>query len=651
MMLPCEAEDRAAPPAAAAANAAAEASWRWGIEFAAQRRWTEAARAFGRAARASRSDCVYWLNLANAQRRCGKYSRAIAAARRCLRLQPGDAIALRIEAACWAAMDRHGDAARVFERLEAGGKASASTMIEQASSLLALKQARAAAAALLRALALQPSNKSAHLLLAEACRERGLAREAVECLKTAVALDPSDVQALSRLSYEKRQICDWSHHESEFERLREALHESPAGEAGPTSVFGLLSLPFAPELHLRAACRDAAATAADARPLAARALRHGTSGKLRLGWVSYDFRDHPVAHLLHEPLAAIDRDRFEVVLYSTGPADGSPWRARLTAAADRFVDLRGVSDRRAAERIRADGVDVLIDLMGHTRGQRLAIFAYRPAPVQAAFLGYPGTTGAESIDYLIGDPIVTPLDHAGHYSEKLAQMPLTFQPSGRGRPMPQPMRRSNAGLPDDAFVICAFNHPYKIRPEIFDTWCAVLHEVPDALLWLRQTCASTRANIWREAESRGVARERVVFANPVAYREYSSHLALADLFVDTWPYNGHSTAADALWAGVPVVTRCGESFASRVAASVVNAAGIGELAFATDQEYGSAIATLATNRDLLARYRSHLETRRMSLPLFDSTRYARELEALLARMADLRRRGLPCEHLPAASPA
>jgi predicted O-linked N-acetylglucosamine transferase (SPINDLY family) len=249
---------------------------------------------------------------------------------------------------------------------------------------------------------------------------------------------------------------------------------------------------------------------------------------------------------------------------------------------------------------------------------------------------------------VVGDPLVTPLELATHYSEKLAQMPLTFQPNGRSRPLPQAMTRAEAGLPDAAFVMCAFNHTYKILPACFDAWCAVLRELPHAVLWLKETNTQMHANVLREASLRGVVAERIVFAKRLSYPAHFSRLALADVFVDTWPYNAHTTAADALWAGVPVVTVYGNSFASRVAASVLNAAGIGELAFASADEYRRAITALALEPELLAGYKRHLVERRMELPLFDTARYTHELESLLSRMVENWRAGRPPEHLPAA---
>jgi predicted O-linked N-acetylglucosamine transferase (SPINDLY family) len=386
----------------------------------------------------------------------------------------------------------------------------------------------------------------------------------------------------------------------------------------------------------------------DLKQRVAERLTQPQGHRTRLGMVSFDFHEHPVSQLLVEVLEGLSRDDIELSLYASGPDDKSALRQRIINAADHFVDIRGLSDRQAAQRIRDDGIDVLVDLSGHTRGHRLGIFAHRPAPVQTAFLGYAGTTGAPYIDYLIGDPYVTPISLAPCYSEKLAQMPLVFQPNGRWRPPPAPMSRADAGLPQDAFVMCAFNHTYKILPEAFDIWCSVMREVPNAVLWLKETNGQLHDNVRQQAEQRGVSGDRIHFAQNVAYDHHFSRMALADVFVDTWPYNAHTTASDALWAGVPVVTVYGDSFASRVAASVLNAVGMAELAFQDPSDYRMAILALALTPELLADYKQRLVSQRMSLPLFDSQRYTREFEALFKRMAQRWYDGKPCEHLVAA---
>ena len=575
---------------------------------------------------------------------------ALTAARRALQIEPAHVLALQLQAQCLSELHRYAEAVQAWAELEEAGVREPEPMLQHASMLQALGRHQEAMELLLQALSLKPDLVRGHALLADACRDLGLRREAAECMKTVLALEPDNLEALSHLSYEKRQVCDWSELDADLERFVELLATAPHGLARIAAAFGLLSLPLAPELQLAAARGESLAHAVGVLPLPpVQPAGSAGSGRLpRLGWISYDFREHPVSQLIVELLEGLAAAGFELMLYSAGPDDGSPLRARIAAAATAFVDIRGLSDRQAAERVRADGVDLLIDLMGHTRGHRMAVFAHRPAPLQVAFLGYPASTGAPYIDYLIGDADVTPLELAPLYSEKLAQLPRCFQPNGRWRPLPQPMARAEAGLPEGAFVMCAFNHTYKILPAAFDAWCRVLRTVPHAVLWLKETNGQLHDNVRREAQRRGVDPGRIVFAPVVSYEAHFSRLALADVFVDTWPYNAHTTASDALWAGVPVVTMFGNSFASRVAASVLNAAGLPELAMSGEADYVDAITALALDPALLDGYRRHLAERRLSLPLFDSGSYSADFAALLQRMWRRWRAGLPAEHLPAA---
>ena len=626
-------------------------NWAEGLALAERGQWVRAARAFRRATRTAPDDVLYWINLANARRRAGDPPRAVAAARRCLALSPVQPLALRILGDGLGTMHRYEEAIEAYACLEASGVNEPEAMVQHGAMLQALRRHPEAIDRLMQAAAIQPEMMQAHALMATSFRDMALQKEAIECLKTVLALDPGNLQALSHLNYERRHVCDWATLDDDVQQLEGILAMAPEGLARVATVFAMLSLPINPLLLKTAARGEALAAAVSATELAPVLPADRLGGRPRLGLLSYDFHEHPVAQLLVDTFEKLDRGRFELVLYSSGPDDGSALRQRLIHAACQFIDIRGMSDAQAAQRIRDDGIDVLVDLQGHTRGHRLGVFARRPAPLQVSFLGFPGTTGAPYIDYLIGDPLVTPLELAPQYTEKLAQMPLTFQPNGRWRPLPQArvpgVSRTAAGLPEDAFVMCAFNHTYKILPEAFDTWCAVLREVPHAVLWLKETNGQLHDNVRREARARGVEADRIVFAKAVNYADHFSRLALADLFVDTWPYNAHTTAADALWAGVPVVTVYGNAFASRVAASVLNAAGLGELAFATVHDYRCAITALALEPALLAGYRQHLESQRMSLPLFDSTAYTRDFESLLARMVERWRAGQPAEHLPA----
>ncbi len=626
--------------------------WLKGRELSRRGDWSAAAKAFARAARAAPADALYWVNLAYAQRNAAHYSDAEVSARRALALVCDDSLALQVLGDCLAKMHRYQESIEVFARLLDSGTVEPDALVQQASMLQSLQRPRESMDLLLRALAVKPHLLRAHALLADACRDLGMKREAIECMKTVLALDPGNLEALSHLSFEKRHLCDWSDWAEDLARLNSVLAEGPPERPRVAAAFGLLSLPLDPALQLKAGQGESAAVALGVTPLPLlKPADRAVADRIRLGWVSFDFREHPVSQLLVELLERLDRQRFEVVLYSAGPDDGSELRQRLQKAADRFMDIRGLSDGQAASLVRTDGIDILIDLMGHTRGHRLGVFAARPAPVQVSFLGFPNSTGAPFLDYLMGDPLVTPIELAAQCSEKLAQMPLTWQPNGRWRPLPQPLMRQQVGLPEDAFVMCAFNHTYKILPAVFDAWCEVLREVPRAVLWMKETNSQLHDNVRRELVARGIAADRVVYARVVPYAEHFSRMALADVFVDTWPYNAQTTAADALWAGVPVVTLYGNGFSSRVAASVLNAAGLGELAFGNVEDYKRAIRVLAQEPGLLAGYRQHLNEQRHQLPLFDSASYAVAFEALMTRMWARWTAGLPPDHLLAAGAA
>ncbi|MFO1266363.1 MAG: hypothetical protein U1F67_05930 [Rubrivivax sp.] len=653
-----------------AASGPGHRDWEQGVAQMRERDWVGAARAFRRAVRAAPGDALYWINLANAWRHAGDHARTLAAVEKALAIDAVQPLALRLQGEALAGLHRYGEAVAAFEKLEAGGVREPDAMLQHGAMLQALRRPMEAIDVLMQAAAIEPTMMQLHAMMATAFRDMAMQNEAIECLKTVLALDPANLQALAHLSYEKRHVCDWGDFDAELAELARLVATTPEGMARVVSAFSLLSLPLDPELHLAAARAEALTATVGARELppltpAERAVRT-SAGAASASACPYDFHEHPVSQLTVEMIERMtgraagelqcdsegvrEHQRFEVVLYSTGRDDGSAVRQRLIAAADAFVDLRGVSDAQAAERIRADGIDILIDLQGHTRGHRNAILARRPAPLQVAWLGYPGSTGAPYIDYIVGDPLVTPLALAHLFSEKIAQLPLTLQPNGRWRPLPDeggPMSRAEAGLPEEGFVLCAFNHTYKIGPEAFDAWCAVMREVPGSVLWLKETNGQLHDNVRREAEARGVAGERIVFAKAVSYAEHFRRLALADVFVDTWPYNAHTTAADALWAGVPVVTLYGNGYASRVAASVLNAAGLAELAFEGVADYQLAILALAREPALLAGYRAHLRTQRMTLPLFDSARYTGEFEALMARIWQRWTQGLPPEHLPA----
>jgi predicted O-linked N-acetylglucosamine transferase (SPINDLY family) len=356
--------------------------------------------------------------------------------------------------------------------------------------------------------------------------------------------------------------------------------------------------------------------------------------RIRVAYLSADFHDHATAHLAAGLFEHHDRARFETFAVSFGPDDRSAMRQRLERAFGRFIDVRGKTDQAIAELVRRHEIDIAVDLKGVTLGARPGVLARRPAPLQVNYLGYPGTMGAPYIDYLIADAFVVPPDGEGAYSEKVVRLPDCYQINDATRPVAQaPPSRAQAGLPPDAFVFCCFNNNYKITPDLFDVWMRLLRAVEGSVLWLLEGNAHAPGNLRREAQARGVAADRLVFAPRLA--DLDAHLArhrLADLFLDTHYCNAHTTASDALWAGLPLLTCAGATFASRVAGSLLHAVGLPELVTHSLADYEALALTLARDEILLADVRDRLARNRLTVPLFDTARTTRAIEQAFTAM-------------------
>ncbi len=507
-----------------------------------------------------------------------------------------------------------------------------------------------ASASFHRALALQPDIAGVHTNLGYVLKKQGRLDEAVARFQRALELQPDSADALMALIHQKKQICDWSELALLIGRC---LAMADKGASGITP-FSLLSLPSTPVQQLKCAKQWAA------KHLPVPAFTHPATGmhapsRLRIGYLSTDFRSHAVAYLVAQLFELHDRSRFEVIGFSYGPDDHSDMRQRLTRAFDEFVDLRPSPHRNAARRIHDAQIDILVDLTGYTKDARSKILAYRPAPIQVNFLGYPGTMGADFMDYLIADAFLVPPGQEQSYSEKVVTMPDCYQPNDRKRAISDaPLTRDACGLPRDGFIFCCFNNNYKITPEFFDIWTKLLRDIPGSVLWLLEASPYVTENLRREAEARGVTGMRLVFAPRVPPAQHLARFRLADIFLDTLPYGAHTTASDALWAGLPVLTCVGETFAGRVGGSLLRAAGLPELITYSLTEYAArALALATTQRDELARLHMRLVQNRLHCPLFDSERFARHLEQAFQRMWARYREDLPPESfavtpLPAA---
>jgi protein O-GlcNAc transferase len=497
------------------------------------------------------------------------------------------------------------------------GRASALLQLQESLEVAAADFARAA----------QNGIDRAETLVGRAAALAELQRhgEAAGCLAELLTIAPEREYAPGSLSYSRLQTCDWT----DWEALAREITDRVLRGRRATYPLSLLPLSDIPEQQLvcaRTYVGDKFRKNFALGPHEAPSKADGQ--RLRVAYVSADFRDHPVSHLLVGVLERHDRAAFEVIGISLRAGKGGAFEQRVRGAFDRFVDVTASSDREVAQLLRELEVDIAIDLMGFTQGLRLGIFAHRCAPVQVSYLGYAGTTGAPYMDYLLADDTVIPVGEEQSYSEQVVRLPHCYLPNDDRREIGAAPTRAQAGLPEHGLVFCAFTNAYKINPPVFAIWMRLLRESPDSVLWLRGMGAEARSNLQREARERGVEPQRLVFAEHVAsMAEHLGRQTLADLYLDTLPYNAHSTACDVLWAGVPVLTCMGRSFASRVAASALKAVGLPELITRSLEEYEAKALELARDPAKLRELRGRLARQRVSSPLFDTAGYCRNLEA------------------------
>jgi protein O-GlcNAc transferase len=479
-----------------------------------------------------------------------------------------------------------------------------------------------------RAIALNPFFAEAYANMGDAQARLGDLASSAASFRRALELKPGYGQALAQYAGRLRAMCDWR----DKTPLIPAFVEAAKTNAKGAMAFSFLAIADDPALQFEMARHDCRVLAELDEPAVWRGKKY-RHDKIRLAYLSADFNQHAVGFSIAPLFERHDRSRFEVHGVSFGRDDGSAIGERLRAAVDRFHDVRGSSDKAIAQAIREAEIDIAIDLMGHTRGARLGILARRPAPIQASYLGYPGSTGASFIDYMIADPVVAPLDNAAYFSEKIVHLPPSYLFNDAGRAIAEVTpTRSECGLPENGFVFCCFNNGYKLSPRIFDIWARLLAQIPDSVLWLRADNRWIVENLRRELAERGGDAERLIFAPTMKLADHLARHRLAGLFLDTLPYNAHSTAIDALWAGLPVLTCCGQSFPGRVASSLLQACGLPELITRSPEEYEAKALALARQPAELNLLRSKLERNRSTCPLFDNEGSTRHIEAAYHRM-------------------
>ena len=505
--------------------------------------------------------------------------------------------------------------------------------------LSVLKHHEQALASYDKAIALKPDFGAAHSNRGNVLSALKRYEQALRSYEKAIALNSDSEYLHSIRLHTKMIICDWGDFESEVAKLVENSERA--------EPFPILSVSNSPELQRHVAESWSHSHCPSNKSLPA-IFKRSRGNKIHIGYFSADFREnHPLATVMAELFEQHDRSQFEVTAFSFRSNRKDAMTRRLEAAFDRFIDVRNLSDKEVALLARKLQVDIAVDLMGYTHDNRTNIFAMRAAPVQVNYLGYAGTMGAACIDYLIADPTLISERHQKYYTEKIAYLPNSYMPNDSKRLISdRAFDRTEFGLPQTGFVFCCFNNSYKLNPNIFDYWMRILKNVEGSVLWLSENNATAAANLRKEADNRSVNPDRLVFAKRLPL--LADHLArhrLADLFLDTLPFNAHTTASDALWAGLPVLTQIGETFAGRVAASLLMAIGMPELITSTPQAYEDLAIELATNPEKLVALKHKLANNRRTAPLFDMKLFTKHIEAAYRAMYERYQADLPPDHI------
>ena len=605
------------------------------------KRPAEALASYDRAIALKPDDAEAHNNRGNALRDLERPAEALASYDKAIALKPDHAAAHSNRGIALRDLKRPAEALASYDRAIALKPDDAAAHYNRGNALRDLKRPAEALASYDRAIALKPDFAAAHNHRGNALMDLKRPAEALASYDKAIALKPDFEFLHGNLIRTKMKICDWSNLETHIVQL---VHKIDRAEK-VSLPFLLLAASNSPELQRKAAEIYARARYPlnSALPKIAKRQRRN---KIRIGYFSADFRDHPATYSMVEMFERHDRSKFEIIGFSFSPKRAYELKSRLEAAFDKFIDVNSYKDLDVAQLARNMEIDIAIDRNGFTTYCRPNIFAARAAPLQVSYKAYPGTMGTDYIDYLIADPIVVPAAHRQNYSEKIAYLPNSYQVYDTKRHISdRAFAPEDVGLTEDAFVFCCFNNNYKITPAVFDCWMKILKQVNGSVLWLFEDNAKAASNLQKEAENRGVHRERLIFAKRMPLSEHLARHRFADLFLDTHPYNAHTTASDALWAGLPVLTRIGETFAGRVAASLLNAIGLTELITSTPQAYEALAIELATSPEKLAAIKRKLANNRLTTPLFDTQTFTRHIEAAYTMMYERYQANLPPDHI------
>jgi len=614
-----------------------EASYNIGVLCYEQKKWPEAIRYFKHALDIKPDFVDAAFNLAAALKEHGRFSEAADIYTKTVRLDPNLAMAHYNLALCLQRTGEHAKAADAFRQAIALAPDNALFWFHLAESVRQTQSIDRAIDCYRKAVILKPDWDIAHYNLAIALRLKERLWEAIQHMQRALQLNPDFDDARAYLFRLAQHACDWTRMAEAAEQL-EILTRRQLAAGVKTSELPMVSIrrQADPQRNLAVAQSWSRQIARDAARLAAHppfVHSRRAAGRLRIGYLSSDFKDHAVAHQIRGLLAAHNRQDFEIFGYVANADDGTPYRRLLCDACDQTRDIHALSHEGAARQINADGIDILVEMSGYSRESLLPIAALRPAPVQVSYLGFLGSTGADFIDYIIADAVVVPQAHTIHYSEKVVHLPHCYQANDDQQVISdRRFERRDFNLPADGFVYCCFNQPYKIDAELFHIWMNILKSVDNSVLWLIERSPLAKENLIRAAEKAAVDPSRLIFTGFIPLADNLARLRMADLALDTRLYNGGATTSNALWAGLPVLTLLGNHWVSRMTASALHAIGMPELIAPNLEAYSQMAVYLAREPDLLGRLRRTLDRLRTKAPLFDTRLFTGHLEAAYQAM-------------------
>ena len=601
----------------------------------------EAVESFDKAIALNPAYAEAYSNRGAALRRLNLLFDAVASCEKAIKLNPSLVEAYSNLGLALQALNKLNDAVFYFDKAIRLQPNYAQAYSNRGNALQELKQFDAAIASYEKAIKLRPEFAEVYFNRGIALKELKEFDSAIASFDKAFSLNTEYKYLLGIRQHQKMLVCDWKDFKSNVLELNQKISMN----LKVASSFHVIGLP----VSLSSQRQIAETWTEDKHPYnsslgqIAKQPRHP---KIRLGYYSADFHNHATAYLMAELFERHDKEKFELIAFSFGPETKDEMRTRISQAFDHFIDVTNLSDVEVALLSRELGIDIAIDLKGVTLDYRLGIFSFKAAPIQVSYLGYPGTLGTDYIDYLIADKTLIPPQSQQHYSEKIVYLPNSYQVNDRHRVIaPKQFTKKELGLPEDAFVFCCFNNNFKITPDVFDSWVQILKAVDKSVLWLFHENSTAAMNLQKEAAHRGLDPARLVFAGRMDLPEHLARHKAADLFLDTTPCNAHTTASDALWAGLPLLTCMGETFASRVAASLLNAIGLPELVTETQSDYEALAIELAKTPDKLKKIKDKLERNRLTTPLFDTALFKDHIEAAYTQMYERYQADLNPEHI------